>query len=123
MSEVNQPDFESIWQEIKRLLEWQEGFGFFLVFSDNQRNSRRLRRRVEDATRLRTHLLQFVRPNQAETAAQVVLDAAFPKGRDLIYQENRAPLWVDLTTDPDRPDWQLARRQTLSALNRLRSAL
>ena len=37
------PDFEAIWAEIQLLLEWQHGFGFYLVLSDDPRSARQLR--------------------------------------------------------------------------------
>lgn len=118
-----QADFESIWSEIKLLLDWNQGFGFYLVFGDDHRVSRRLQQRIEDATRLRSHLLQRVRPEAAEAAVEVVLKAAFPEGEDRRFHDWRAPLWIDLTTGPDDQAWEAARQQTLAALNRSRSAL
>lgn len=124
MSESSgQADFESIWSEIKLLLDWNQGFGFYLVFGDDHRVSRRLQQRIEDATRLRSHLLQRVRPEAAEAAVEVVLKAAFPEGEDRRFHDWRAPLWIDLTTGPGEPAWEAARQQTLAALNRSRSAL
>ena len=95
-----QADFESIWSEIKLLLDWNQGFGFYLVFGDDHRVSRRLQQRIEDATRLRSHLLQRVRPEAPEAAVDVVLKAAFPDGDDCRFHDWRAPLWIDLTTGP-----------------------
>jgi tetratricopeptide (TPR) repeat protein len=122
MSEAKtQSEFEAIWAEIHRLLEWQQGFGFYLVFSDDQRAAKALKQRVEDATRLRTGLLQWVRPETPETAVQAVLEAIFQP--DSRYDHWHAPLWVELTAGPEDAAWQKVRRQALSALNRRRSAL
>ncbi|WP_374490481.1 hypothetical protein [Zoogloea sp.] len=116
-------DFESIWAEIKLSLEWQHGFGFYLVLSDDPRSARQLRQRVEDATRLRTRLLQWVCPQNPETAVQEALHAAFPTGEARRFHDWQAPLWLELTTAPGDAAWDQARRATLSALNRRRSAL
>ena len=116
-------DFESIWAEIKLLIEWQRGFGFYLVFSDDDRVSKRLRQRVEDTTRVRTHLLQWVRPEDPATAVDQVLHAAFPEGTDRRFRDRHAPLWIELTAGPGRAEWEKVRREALAALNRRRSAL
>ena len=116
-------DFESIWAEIKLLLEWQQGFAFYLIFGDDQRITSDLRQRVKDAMLLRTGLLHLVRPETAEEAVDAVLKAALPEGAERRYDDWHAPLWIELTAGPGQPEWQAARRQTLAALNRRRSFL
>jgi tetratricopeptide (TPR) repeat protein len=113
--------FEAQWARVKLLLEWQQGFGFYLVFGEDQRTVNQLKQRVEDATRLRTRSLQWVKPTSPATAAEEVLQAAFTEQEH--YQQWKAPLWIELTAGPADPDWIQARRNTLAALNRRRSAL
>jgi tetratricopeptide (TPR) repeat protein len=117
--------FENLWTRIELILEWEPGFGIFFVFSSNDHAAKDLRQRVEDATRLRTGLLQWVRPDDPETVREAVIQAAFPEpgSEDYRYHEWRAPLWVELTDSPGDPVWQTARRTVLAVLNRIRSAL
>ena len=118
-----QPDFETIWAEIKLLLEWQQGFGFYLVFCDDLRVSRQLRQRVEDATRLRTQPLQWLRPEEPEVALGQIIKAVLPEDSASVFHDWHAPVWVELTVGPGQAVWEGVRRSVLSTLNRLRSAL
>ena len=117
--------FESLWAEIKLLLEWQQGFGFYVVVGDDYRVALALRQRIEDAMRVSSGALQFLRPQNPETAAVEVLQAILPPSEQEAarYQQWQAPVWLDLTTAPDDPNWQTPRRQVLAALNVRRSAL
>lgn len=117
--------FESLWAEIKLLLEWQQGFGFYVVVGDDYRVALALRQRIEDAMRVSSGALQFLRPQNPETAAVEVLQAILPPSEQEAtrYQQWQAPVWLDLTTAPDDPNWQIPRRQVLAALNVRRSAL
>jgi hypothetical protein len=117
------PGFESLWSELRLLLDWQRGFGFYMILGDDHRASRRLRQRIEDATQLRTQKLQCVRPEKPEEAVEMVLRAAFPTGKAKHYQDWHAPLWIELTAGPGDPEWHMVRQHVLAALNRRRSAL
>ena len=116
--------FETVWSELKLLLEWRQGFAFYLVFGDDYRVSTRLRQRLEDYVRSRTWLLQWLRPDRPESAVEDVLAAVFPSSVELNrYLERRAPIWVELTVGPETDAWDAARRKTLTALNQRRSSL
>ncbi len=116
--------FESIWAELKQLLEWQQGFALYFVLGDDQRVSKRLRERVQDFTATRTRGLQWVKPEQAETVVLVTLEAVFPTGGgQAVLADLHAPIWLELTTAPGDPAWALARRKTLAALNQRRGQL
>ncbi|MEN9843831.1 MAG: hypothetical protein RLZZ612_1660 [Pseudomonadota bacterium] len=108
--------FESLWAELKLLLEWRQGFSFIVVLGDNQRISERLAHRLSDFAQTRTQALNRIRPQTPATAVQEVLTGLFNAAM-------RAPAWVDLMPGPTDPDWQTARQQVLSALNQRRSAL
>ena len=71
--------FEAVWAELKLLLEWREGFAFYIVLGDDQRVSTRLRQRVEDFTRSRTRPLQWVKPEYCDSLVYTVLCAASTK--------------------------------------------
>ncbi len=115
--------FEAIWAEVKLLLEWQQGFGFFLVLGDDQRVSSRLQQRLHDFALTRTRLFQSVKPASAEQAVAEVLQAVFPTAADQRFADAKAPLWLDLMTEPDGSSWRFARQQVLGALNQRRGAL
>jgi tetratricopeptide (TPR) repeat protein len=113
--------FDSIWAELRQLLDWQHGFGFYLVFANDQKAANLLRQRVESATRFRTRSLQWVRPVDLQTALDEVMSAALDATSD--YNELQSPLWIELSAGADDPEWQSKRREILSALNRRRGAL
>ena len=125
MSEAeHQRQFETVWSEIKLLLEWQQGFAFYLVFGDDARVSARLRQRLNDYVSSRTWLLQWLRPERAENAVEEVLAAVFPSSVEFKpFLDQQAPIWIELTAGPGISAWELARRKTLSALNQRRSGL
>ena len=116
--------FESVWAELKLLLEWRQGFAFYIVLGDDQRVSTRLRQRVEDFTLSRTQPLQWVKPEHCETLVETVLSAVLPPTQDgQPHADSHAPVWLELTAAPDDPHWNTARQQALAALNQRRSRL
>ncbi len=115
--------FETIWSELRLLLDWHDGFMFCLVFGDDHRVSERLRQRIADFTQTRTRPLRWLKPEQRDTLVETVLRAVLPQGEDGRDAELRAPLWLQLTVAPDDPGWDQARRQVLAALNQRRSEL
>ena len=116
--------FETVWSELKLLLEWQQGFAFFLVFGDDSRVSARLRQRLDNYVRSRTGLLQWLRPDRAERAVEDVLAGVFHSSAESKpFLDYGAPIWIELTAGPGTTAWDVARRKTLSALNQRRSAL
>ena len=116
--------FEAVWAELKLLLEWRQGFAFYIVLGDDQRVSTRLRQRVEDFTLSRTQPLQWVKPEHCETLVETVLSAVLPPTQDgQPHADSHAPVWLELTTAPDDPHWNTARQQVLAALNQRRSRL
>ena len=118
--------FERLWAEVQLLLEWREGFAFYLVLGDDFRMARRLRERIEDFCVTRCQPLQWVRPEQAATLVETVLQAVLPGAAEVgpaHPARSQAPLWLELTAEPGKPEWDEARRKALSALNRQRAAL
>ena len=123
MSELFFPsaEFEKIWREIKQLLEWNQGFGFYLVFGEEQRPLDELRQRVQDATRLQSKTLQLIRPLEPTTAEEEVLTAILSPAP--LFTDYASPIWLDLTMGPEDKPWQTVRQRVLAALNRQRSRL
>lgn len=113
--------FDAIWAELRQLLDWQHGFGFYLVFANDQKAANLLRQRVESATRWRTRKLQWVRPTDLQAALEEVMSAALDATSE--YNELQSPLWIELSASADDQEWQGKRREILSALNRRRGAL
>ncbi len=119
-----QRQFETVWSEIRLLLEWRQGFAFYLVFGDDSRVSARLRQRLNDYVSSRTGLLQWLRPDRVENAVEEVLAAVFPSSAEFKpFLDRQAPIWIELTVGPGISAWDVSRRKTLSALNQRRSAL
>ena len=114
--------FEALWAELRLLLEWQQGFGLYLVFGDDERVTRELRQRLIDYTSFRARRLEIVRPETPDGAAREVLEAVFP-ATPVTTDAFAAPLWIELNTAPDDARWRRARRDVLAALNQRRSAL
>ena len=123
MSELFFPsaEFEKIWREIKQLLEWNQGFGFYLVFGEEQRPLDELRQRVQDATRLQSKTLQLIRPMDPSKAEEEVLTAILTPA--FLFTDYASPIWLDLTMGPEDQHWQTVRQRVLAALNRQRSRL
>ena len=123
MSELFFPsaEFEKIWREIKQLLEWNQGFGFYLVFGEEQWSLDELRQRVQDATRLQSKTLQLIRPLEPTQAEEEVLTAILSPAP--LFTDYASPIWLDLTMGPEDKPWQTVRQRVLAALNRQRSRL
>ncbi len=123
MSELFFPsaEFEKIWREIKQLLEWNQGFGFYLVFGEEQWSLDELRQRVQDATRLQSKTLQLIRPLEPTQAEEEVLTAILSPPP--LFTDYASPIWLDLTMGPEDKPWQTVRQRVLAALNRQRSRL
>ncbi len=111
------PIFEEIWENIRLLLEWQQGFGFYLVFSDNTYASLELKQRINDYLHIQSKRMQWFRPEQPIDVPQQVLQTLLDKD----YQD--VPVWIELTLSPQEQLWTAARQQTLSLLNRQRGLL
>ena len=111
------PAFDEIWENIRLLLEWQQGFGFYLVFSDNTYASLELKQRINDYLHIQSKQMQRFRPEQPTDVPQQVLQTLLDKD----YQN--VPVWVELTAYPQEQLWTDIRQQTLSLLNRQRGLL
>lgn len=111
------PIFEEIWDNIRLLLEWQQGFGFYLVFSDNTYASLELKQRINDYLHIQSKQMQWFRPEQPIDVPQQVLQTLL----DQDYQN--VPVWIELTASPQEQLWTDIRQQTLSLLNRQRGLL
>ena len=96
--------FDAIWAELRQLLDWQHGFGFYLVFANDQKAANLLRQRVESATRWRTRKLQWVRPTDLQAALEEVMSAALDATSE--YNELQSPLWIELSASADDQEWQ-----------------
>ena len=111
------PIFEEIWDNIRLLLEWQQGFGFYLVFSDNTYASLELKQRINDYLHIQSKQMQRFRPEQPTDVPQQILQTLLHKD----YQN--VPVWIELTAYPQEQLWTDIRQQTLNLLNRQRGLL
>lgn len=118
-------DVDQIWQEMRIHIEWAEGFCLCVVFTDQTRELRQLRQRLEDAWQWRTAAITVIRPLEAESAVEHVFSA---------LEQHRArlpgipvPAWLDLCASPDaeqgQTPWEQARRECAARLNEARAWL
>lgn len=114
--------FESIWKELKLLMEWQDGFALFWMMVDDTRAVIELRQRLNDYMHCHVKPMRYIQPQIAESAAadtvQQIFHSEHIKGH---------PIWLDLSAldsiqDSNGP-WHQAREKTLSLLNKRRSQL
>ncbi len=119
MSETVDPAaLETIWADLRDLLEWQQGFGLYLVFAADARVADVLLTSLTEWCQEHKLPIQAVRPLKSGDALEQVLaglalDPALP---------NR-PLWLDLGDWSSDPQWPKVRRTILAALNQRRSWL
>ena len=114
--------FESIWKELKLLMEWQDGFALFWVMVDDTRAVIELRQRLNDYMHCHVQPMRYIKPQTAEGAAADTAQQIFHSEHIKGY-----PIWLDLSAldgiqDSNGP-WHQARERTLSLLNKRRSQL
>ena len=115
---TNLSDIETIWADLRDLLEWQQGFSLYLVFADDARRADVLLKYLTEWCHEHELPIQAIRPLKSDEALAQVLDGLYG---------NRAvagmPLWLDLGAWSSDPAWPGVRREILAALNQRRSWL
>ena len=108
---------DEIWPELRRHLEWSQGFSLFFLFG-RPRALAAIRERLVDALRLRSLPLQEIAPDSAGAAPEEVVGSVLDASRPL--NEIGAPVWVALDRHADDPAWNEARGRILASLNERR---
>jgi hypothetical protein len=114
----NLSDLETIWADLRGLLEWQEGFGLYLIFSQDVGVARSLLRSLTRWCEEHMTRIQVVRPAKSTDALARVLAALAGKSN-----LPSAPLWLEFDLRTKDGGWNIVRRQLLTALNQRRSWL
>lgn len=113
-------DGEECWQELRRHLEWAEGFSLIILFVDNTRLIDLFRERLADIYRTRVSCLQCIAPNSATELAEQILNLI--REPDPLFQHMASPLWLELYRYTGK-DWQRARDNLIARLNEHRELL
>jgi hypothetical protein len=115
---TNLSDIETIWADLRDLLEWQQGFSLYLVFADDARRADVLLKYLTEWCREHELPIQAIRPLKSEDALAQVLDGL--SGNPAVPG---MPLWLDLGAWSSDPAWPGVRRKVLAVLNQRRSWL
>jgi len=116
---------EEAWQQLRRHVEWADGFALVFLFSSDPGVVSVFRERLRSTQRLRVSDVEVLRPERADTVTEAVMEGV--RAPEEKYQQMDAPWWIEINRAPgdqeSAAEWDDARMAALARLNEHRELL